>query len=135
MQQPSLDAVKALFTQKMFNKYNNVNKAFRTFHAGCASDSVISYDEMTRVFAKMNIPLKADQVAGIHKWFDPDGSGHITYESFNKVLGAIVLPNAKDVSRAMEDMELKWARRTGSSTTRRRASATTARSRSARRTS
>ena len=107
MMQPSLDAVKALFTSKMFNKYNNVNKAFRTFHAGCASDSVISHDEMKRAFTKMNLPLKPDQERGIISWFDPENKGFITYESFNKVLGNIVLPDAKDTSRAMTEMEVK----------------------------
>jgi Ca2+-binding EF-hand superfamily protein len=107
MMQPSLEAVKTLFAAKMFNKYNNVNKAFRTFHAGCASDSVISHDEMKRAFTKMNLPLKPDQERGIISWFDPENKGFITYESFNKVLGAIVLPNAKDTSRAMTEMEVK----------------------------
>jgi hypothetical protein len=107
MMQPSLDAVKELFATKMFNKYNNVNKAFRNFHAGCVSDSVISHDEMKRAFTKMNIPLKPDQERGIIQWFDPENKGFITYESFNKVLGSIVLPTAKDTSDAMKEMELK----------------------------
>lgn len=113
MMQPSLEAVKTLFASKMFNKYNNVNKAFRTFHAGCASDSVISHDEMKRAFTKMNLPLKPDQERGIISWFDPENKGFITYDSFNKVLGAIVLPDAKDTSRAMTEMEVKSGAQAG----------------------
>ena len=101
----SLDAIKRIFTEKVFIKYNAVNKIFKNFKGKSSQSNLLSYAEMRRGFADMNLTISDAQARDLEKWFDPEGKGHITYADFNNVLGPIILPNAKDTSRTMEAME------------------------------
>ena len=102
----SLQAIKDLFVSKMFNKYNAVNKAFRTFRGSSNNDgSILTYADIARAFTDLNISLTKSQESELCKWFDVSQNGHVTYADFNKVLGPIILPHAKDQSNAMRTME------------------------------
>ena len=102
----SMKEIKALFVAKIFNKYNAVNKAFRTFRGSMNDDgSILTYADIVRAFTDLNIQVTPEQEVELCAWFDVSGNGHINYSDFNKVLGPVILPNAKDQSSAMLTME------------------------------
>lgn len=99
----SIDELERLFTLKIVTKYATVQKAWRSMDQD--RDNTLSVPEFRTAFESMNMPLTDNIYKAILARFDPEGKGHVTYSDFNKIIGAIIHPNAKDTSKAMLTME------------------------------
>jgi hypothetical protein len=92
------------FTTKVVTKYATVQRAWREMDMD--KDNLLNHSELIKNFTLMNIPLTTPELQGeVLKMFDPSNKGHITYQDFSSIIGPIIHPNAKDVSKAMMDIE------------------------------
>ena len=92
-----------MFNRKIVTKYATVQRAWREMDMD--KDNVLSHAELVKNFANMNIPLEGDMVAEVLREFDPSNRGHVTFQDFSHVVGALIHPNARDTSKAMQDIE------------------------------
>jgi hypothetical protein len=65
----------------------------------------LSYKEFRQAFEFMCMPLKDYQFDAMVARFDPSGKGVIKYDDFNRVIGPLIHPEARDSSRAMQSIE------------------------------
>jgi len=60
-----------------------------------SNDGFISIKEIERLLEMCNIPMDPDEIAGLHKQCDADGSGNVTYDELVKVLARDKFVGAK----------------------------------------
>jgi Ca2+-binding EF-hand superfamily protein len=99
----SIPALEKLMATKLFSKYSTVQRAFRNMDADKSGD--LSYKEFRQAFEFMCMPLKDYQFDAMVARFDPSGKGVIKYDDFNRVIGPLIHPEARDSSRAMQSIE------------------------------
>ena len=98
------DAEKIMAT-KLFNKFDKVQKAFRLYDEDKSGE--LSYDEFRNMIRSMNVGMTNEHIVALIQRYDPDGDGSISYDEFCKMVGPLIHPDAKNTSKAHEDMMVK----------------------------
>lgn len=99
----SLVAAEKLLQDKLYNKFGQVQKAFRLFDEDKSGE--LSYDEFRRAMHTLNISLNEEMMMALVAKFDPEHEGAISYENFNSYVGKILHVSAKDESASMLELE------------------------------
>jgi Ca2+-binding EF-hand superfamily protein len=99
----NLVAAEKLLQDKLYNKFGQVQKAFRLFDEDKSGE--LSYDEFRRAMHTLNISLNEEMMMALVAKFDPEHEGAISYENFNAYVGKILHVSAKDESASMLELE------------------------------
>ena len=105
MKPMALADAEKIMADKLFNKFDKVQKAFRLYDEDHSGE--LSYDEFRNMIKSMNVGMTNEHIVALIQRYDPDGDGSISYDEFCKMVGPLIHPTSANSSKSHNDMMAK----------------------------